>query len=113
MTTRNQSYEYTAQRLAERAAKQAKADKLADRAGDIKAQMSDLQKELDAIRDYYDRELISEGNGERHRATFSISERIGAKWKACALSMNPSPQRLKAYETVTEVKTLRVNARIL
>ena len=55
----------------------------------------------------------TESDGTVARATLSTAERISERWKALALSFKPSRQKLKAYETVTPVVTLRINARKL
>jgi len=86
---------------------------LADRAGEIKAQMSELSAELKDIKQTFEHYNVTEADGEFYRATLSVTERVSERWKELALSFKPTRQKLKAYETVTPVTTLRVNARKL
>ena len=83
---------------------------LADEAGLLKAESAKVSKRLAEIKSEFAAHNVTESDGQFYRATFSVADRINQHWKALALSLNPSRQKLTAFKTTDNVATFKVVA---
>lgn len=85
---------------------------LADELGAIKAQIADLKKREDELKDQlFENTGITVVEGELFRAVQIQSQVETTDWKAVALRCEPSYQLVTAHTTTSTRTTVRVSAR--
>ena len=82
-----------------------------DAFGDLKADISDLELKLQAMKDALAELARGAYEGERYRLNVIVSQVERTDWKAIAAKFDVSPQLLSAYTTKTEQRSYRVGAR--
>ena len=87
---------------------------LADKLGNLRATIADLQAEAKAIELKFKSEPPQDFafEGDLFRVTVSHGERTTTNWKEVAAKLEPSHQLVTAHSKTVPTITLRVNARL-
>lgn len=89
------------------------AGQLADELGQVKAQIADLKRHEEKLKDQLKKLLKGQGEAEGalFRATVSTFPTTNVDWRAIAERMEPSPQLVAAYTEHGEQTNVKVVAR--
>jgi hypothetical protein len=84
---------------------------LIDELGTVNAELADLEKRKERLRDALIAAGVSEGEGTLFRATVSHAEVSRVDWKAVAEKLEPSRQLIVAHTSVVPRVTVKVVSR--